>query len=92
MSSMNGKSQSDEKQSRECLLRQGNSEANSGLASLEGRQLDWEASTLPLSYTRSWIKWLFIASLSHSGHQGQALRQSQTTITPWIDLWGIRAL
>ena len=38
---------------RECLLRQGNSVSNSGLPSLEGRQLAWEASALPLSYTRT---------------------------------------
>jgi hypothetical protein len=36
----------------ECLLRQANSVSNSGLSSFEGRQLAWEASTLPLSYTR----------------------------------------
>jgi len=38
---------------KECLLRQDSSVSNSGLPSFEGRQLAWEASTLPLSYTRS---------------------------------------
>jgi hypothetical protein len=38
---------------RECLLRQGNSVSNSSSPSFEGRQLAWEASTLPLSYTRT---------------------------------------
>jgi hypothetical protein len=37
---------------RECLPRRDNFVANSGSPSFEGRQLDWEASTLPLSYTR----------------------------------------
>ena len=37
---------------RECLPRRDNFVANSGSPSFEGRELDWEASTLPLSYTR----------------------------------------
>jgi len=37
---------------RECLPSQGNFVSNSGSPSFEGRVLDWEASTLPLSYTR----------------------------------------
>ena len=37
---------------RECLLRQVNFVSDSGSPSFEGRQLAWEASTLPLSYTR----------------------------------------
>ena len=38
---------------RECLLRQDNFVSNSGLSSFESRRLAWEASTLPLSYTRN---------------------------------------
>ena len=37
---------------KECLLRQVNSVSSSGSPSFEGGQLAWEASTLPLSYTR----------------------------------------
>jgi|GEM_PF-5398014 len=37
---------------RECLPGHNNFVANSGSSSFEGRGLDWEASTLPLSYTR----------------------------------------
>jgi hypothetical protein len=37
----------------ECLLRQDNFVSNSALSSFGNRQLAWEASTLPLSYTRS---------------------------------------
>ena len=37
---------------RECLLGLGNSEFKEGLAKREGGEIDWEASTLPLSYTR----------------------------------------
>jgi len=36
----------------ECLLRQVNSEANSGSPSFKDGEPVWEASTLPLSYTR----------------------------------------
>ena len=41
------------KPKRECLLRQVNSVSNSESPSFERRGLAWEASTLPLSYTRS---------------------------------------
>jgi hypothetical protein len=37
---------------RECLLRQVNSVSSYGSTSFEERGLAWEASTLPLSYTR----------------------------------------
>ncbi len=37
---------------QECLLGEGNFIAKSKSASFEGRDLAWEASTLPLSYTR----------------------------------------
>ena len=37
---------------RECLLLQVNSVSISDTPSFEGRQLAWEVSTLPLSYTR----------------------------------------
>jgi len=37
---------------RECLPGQGNFVAGPGAPSFEGREPDWEASTLPLSYTR----------------------------------------
>ena len=37
---------------RECLLRQVDFVSDSGSPSFDGRQLAWEASTLPLSYTR----------------------------------------
>ena len=40
---------------RECLPRRDNFVANSGSPSFEGRGLDWEANTLPLSYTRGRI-------------------------------------
>jgi len=36
----------------ECLLRSNNSVSKKESASFEGRDLAWEASTLPLSYTR----------------------------------------
>ena len=38
---------------KECLLRQVNSVSSYGSSSFEERGLAWEASTLPLSYTRS---------------------------------------
>ena len=41
------------KRKRECLLRQVNSVADSGSPRFAAGQLAWEASTLPLSYTRS---------------------------------------
>ena len=37
---------------RECLLRQDNFVSKSVSVRRDGRELDWEASTLPLSYTR----------------------------------------
>ena len=37
---------------KECLLRQVHSVSNSDSSSFEDGQLTWEASTLPLSYTR----------------------------------------
>ena len=37
---------------QECLLGEGNFIAKSKSPSFEGRDLAWEASTLPLSYTR----------------------------------------
>ena len=37
---------------KECLLRQFHSVSNSDSSSFEDGQLAWEASTLPLSYTR----------------------------------------
>ena len=37
---------------RECLLRQDNFVSKSVSVRRESRELDWEASTLPLSYTR----------------------------------------
>ncbi len=37
---------------KECLLRQDNFVSNPSSPSFEGRQIAWEASTLPLSYTR----------------------------------------
>jgi hypothetical protein len=40
---------------RECLPRRDNFVANSGSPSFEGREIAWEASTLPLSYTRARI-------------------------------------
>jgi len=40
---------------RECLPGHNNFVAKSVSSSFEGRGLDWEASTLPLSYTRGRI-------------------------------------
>jgi len=53
MNRITGESLSDKPNTKECLLRQVNSVSNSGPPSFEDRQLAWEASTLPLSYTRS---------------------------------------
>ena len=55
-----GEFQSDQTQTKECLLRQGNSVSNSKLSSFELRGLAWEASTLPLSYTR-FFDWVYYA-------------------------------
>ncbi len=40
-------------ETQECLLNDGNFVAKSGKHSLESGDIAWEASTLPLSYTRS---------------------------------------
>ena len=45
-------SQSDQVQIKECLLWRVDSVSNSKLSSFAPRSLAWEASTLPLSYTR----------------------------------------
>lgn len=55
-----GEFQSDQTQTKECLLRQGNSVSNSKLSSFELRGLAWESSTLPLSYTR-FFDWVYYA-------------------------------
>ena len=45
-------SQSEPSQIKECLLRSNNSVSKKESASFGDRDLAWEASTLPLSYTR----------------------------------------
>ena len=46
-------SQSAQAQIKECLLRSDNSVSKKESSSFEPRGLAWEASTLPLSYTRT---------------------------------------
>ena len=52
MNRMTRESRSNKPNTKECLLRQVNSVSSFGMPSFESRQLAWEASTLPLSYTR----------------------------------------
>ncbi len=47
-----GKPQSRQAQMKECLLRHANFVSKQEPASYDSRDLAWEASTLPLSYTR----------------------------------------
>lgn len=55
-----GEFQSGRAQIKECLLRSNNSVSKKESASFEGRDLAWEASTLPLSYTR-FFDWVYYA-------------------------------
>ena len=52
MNSITKKFHLDKLNTRECLLRKVNSVSNSGSPSFGTRNIAWEASTLPLSYTR----------------------------------------
>jgi len=52
MNRITGESHSVKPNTKECLLRQVNSVSKKKSPSFEGTDLAWEASTLPLSYTR----------------------------------------
>jgi len=55
-----GEFQSDQTQTKECLLRHADSVSHCKLSSFELRGLAWEASTLPLSYPR-FFDWVYYA-------------------------------